>query len=96
MKKSNIKTWIATGDEIETIKALVKAIKFKEGNKEFMVLDNENSISEVLDQYEASKHCLIIVGKSFESLTKFEKMKQNLWQKIKDQSDICFCRMDSW
>lgn len=68
-----------TGDEIETIKALTKAIKFKEGNKEFMIMDNENSISEVLDQYESNRHCLIIVGSSFQSLTRFDEMKQNLW-----------------
>lgn len=69
LKKSNIKTWIASGDELESIKALTKAIKFKEVNKEFLVLNEQHPIKEVLDLYEPSRHCLIIEGTSFQSLT---------------------------
>lgn len=65
LKKSNIKTWIITGDELETIKALTKAIKFKEDSKEFLILNDENSISEVINQYESKKQCLIIEGSCF-------------------------------
>lgn len=42
IKKANIKTWILTGDEMETLKALATAIKFKDAGKKFFIFTDRD------------------------------------------------------
>jgi len=48
IKKAHIKTWIVTGDELETVKALSKAIKFKDSNKIFYQMISQENIYELI------------------------------------------------
>lgn len=66
IKKAHIKTWIVTGDELETIKALSKAIKFKDNYKTFFQITEIEKAKDLINNYDSSKHCLIMDGITFQ------------------------------
>ena len=94
LRRGNIKTWMITGDKLETAKCVSVSSGLKPFASSFFTIDSkdEEEIENLLDKYNPEIHFLTMTGTVYTIIQKNKALNRVLLDKIVESDNICFCR----
>ena len=94
LRKANIKSWMLTGDKLETAKCISISTGLKPFASSFFILNSNNKkeLKRMIKQYNPKYHFLTLTGNCFSLIVKDRDLRKLFLPKAIKTESLCLCR----